>query len=217
MSKIPIYSNWKNSRNKSKEDLRKENFQLEIVSNDLQHTIDEQKLKVQNYLNDIQEIQNYGAVYSTDTVTKKGRMDKIRAQRVEIEVKDGERVTTMKAKVVEGYFIEFRYRGQKQKKIIVTRGIPFEYVFIPFFSWRRGLKFYILAHEEMTCNAFSTVPKLTQAVLAMKIFKAVKEAETWVEVARATKSTDRKVLTMWLVTIGIISIVGILAAGQYFK
>ena len=38
-----------------------------------------------------------------------------------------------------------------------------------------------------------------------------------IEIAKATKGTDRKQVMMFLIVIGIISIIGILAAGDYFK
>ena len=108
-------------------------------------------------------------------------------------------------------------KGKNQKKIVVTLPVQFEYTVIPILWLKRGLKYYILYGEAVTCAPFSTVPKLVQATLAMDLVYEVAVNEQWKEVSKAAKSTDKKQLMMWLVTVGIIAIVGILASGDYFK
>ena len=218
---IPFYSKWRAKRRTQKKakaelarqrTLRKEQFSAELTKK-----ITDQKLEIKAQQKQMATLEQSGAVFSTDFIRKKSKLDKIRAQRIEIEIRDGERSTITTAKVVDGLFIEFRYKGKKQKKIIATKPTIFEYPLIPVLWWRRGLKYYILAYEETTCLPFSTVPKLTQAKLAMGMVGAVAKYKMWYEVARSTQGSNRKELMLWLITIGLVAIVGILASGDYFK
>ncbi len=221
MVKIPIYSKWRENKRQSvlikRENQRKNNQKLKDESRSLETKIANYKDDMEDLKQEMQQLERTGAIHSTDLTSKRGRLDKIRAQRLEIEIRDGERSTYAKAKVVDGFYIEFRYKGKKQRKIIATNPVTFEYEFIPYLLWRRGLKYYTKAHEETTCLAFSNVPKIIQAKVVMKMVRAVAEAETWIEIAKATKGTDRKQLMMWLIAITIISVVGLLVAGDYFK
>ncbi len=214
---FPYYSSWRERKQRAKDDANKKKQQLELKLSTLDQNIVERRLEYTKLMNEMNQLQNRGAIHSTGITSKQGRLDKIRSQRIELEIKDNERSVIVRAKVIDGYYIEFKYQGKKQKKIIASAPVTFEYEFIPFVIWRRGLKYYMLAHEESTCTPFSTVPKLTQAKIALKVMRAISEAETWIEIAKATKGTDRKQVMMFLIVIGIISIIGILAAGDYFK
>ncbi len=123
----------------------------------------------------------------------------------------------LKQRLSMDFILNFVIRGKNNAKLLLPSPVTFEYEFIPYLLWRRGLKYYILANQETTCLAFSNVPKIVQAKIVMKMVRAVAEAETWVEIAKATKGTDRKQLMMWLLAITIISVVGLLVAGDYFK
>lgn len=151
-------------------------------------------------------------IESTKYIEKQGRFKK---QRIEIEVIDGERASSYTAKIIEGYWIQWKEGRQEHKKIIGTLPRVFEHKI--FIFWRRGLKYYIKRNAEVTHEPDAAAFILPQAKFAMRLVKAVIEAETFVEIAKATKGQDRKIMTMWMVLVGFMGLLIMLGTGGYFK
>jgi len=151
-------------------------------------------------------------IESSQYSVKKGRIGK---QRIEIEVLDGERSSFYPAKIIDGYWIQWKDDNEVHKKIIGTRPRTFEYK--TFIFWRRGLKYYIKRDAEITHEPDASAFVLPQAKFAMRIVAAVIKAETFVEIAKATRGKDRKELIIWLVAFVILGLGGIAGSGGYFK
>ena len=152
---------------------------------------------------------------STEDTRKKSAVDKIRKIRTEIVVHKAGRDISYRAET-DGYFIRWREGRYKKDAIIATRPREFETEMIPWLWYRRGFRYYI-KHGEKTTHYPNIGVSLPQIKYAVELTDAVTKAETYKEMAKATKGTDRKQLMMWLIAIVIIAIAGIAGAGQYFK
>jgi len=182
--------------------------------NELQNNIDLANKEIKDLLEEKDELAKGKelGIESSQFSIKKGRIGK---QRIEIEVIDGERTGFFPAKIIEGYWIEWKEGKETYKKIIGTKPRTFEYK--TFIFWRRGLKYYIKRNAEVTHEPDASAFVLPQAKFAMRIVAAVIKAETFVEIAKATSGKNTKELIIFIAAIVIMGIAGIAGTGGYFK
>jgi hypothetical protein len=140
---------------------------------------------------------------------------RLRKQRIELEIVDGERATNVKCKIVDGYMLEFKFDGKKQRKIIGTRPRTAEYKVLIFY--RRVLKWYIGRFAEVTHDPEAGALDLPQAKFAMELVNAVVKYRTFVELAKANKGKNTKELIIWVVALVVLGGLGMLTNAGYFK
>jgi len=196
--------------------LEERNNSLANIRAELEEQIKKDKKALEELRHEREKIKSLNPIDATDEVTKRTRMDKIRKQKVEIEVSDTERTITYSAKIEDGIYITWKEGRTKYKKIIATPAKRFERP-VAFGLWyARGIKYFIKKHADATHNPDASTFELRQVKFVLRMVQAVKDAEMHNEMAKATKGKTKEAL-YFIIALVIVSVVGILGSGGYFK
>lgn len=208
----------RSKRKEEKERLEQEKKQNQLdrekFDENLEKKIVESEAKLENLK---QQFITYSPIDSTGLVQKRTQLDRIRPHKLEIEVSDGGMASTYNAKVVDSFYIQWKQGRTTFKKIISTPPKKYERALIPIIWWKRGLKYYIKKGAEATHDPDASAFDLAQAKFVMKLVEAIAKAETFQEIAKATRGHDRKQQLIFVAGMVIIAIAGIAGTGEYFK
>lgn len=218
--KLPFLHTLTQNRKKRADALAEAKLAREERNRKLDELHAELQAKVQQSKNELKELQTmhekYHPVDATEEIQKKTIFDKIKKQKVIIEVDDGERQKEYNAKVIDGIYITWKQGRTKFKKIIASQPRRYERSAAFGLWYDRGIKYYILKHAETTKDPKQGSFNVRQIKHSMRLMKAIQDAEMHQEMAKATKGKN-KIELYFIIAIIIISVVGIMASGGYFK